>query len=113
MAFSVGDIGVPVAFSAALPGYLARDRRLRLVDLELYGDTRTGIPRQSFYHCSTRLLRGDSPHAVARHQKRQATGAGHRRHNLRATSTNTSVSNRAKIQMLPKQKTTSRHHGRT
>src|SRR5438445_4126261 len=27
--------------------------------------TRTGIPRQSFYHCSTRLLRGDSPHAVA------------------------------------------------
>jgi len=66
---------VPVTFSTALPGSLAGHRRLRLVDFELCGNTRTAISKQTFRHPSARLFRGDSPHPVARHQGSQAASA--------------------------------------
>jgi Domain of unknown function (DUF4386) len=70
MALAIGNAGVPVAFPPALLRRLAWYRWRRLVDLELCGDIRTRISKQTFRHSSARLFRGDSPHAVARDQGR-------------------------------------------
>lgn len=78
LAASVGGASVPLTFSAALPRRSARFRRLCLADFELYGNTRAGISRQAFYHLPTRLLRGNSAHVVAHHQRREAASVGRR-----------------------------------
>ena len=72
MAFSVGGPCVRVALLAAISGRLARHRRLRLGDHELYGIAVTAISTQGVYYLSTCSLRGAGAHAVARHQGRQA-----------------------------------------
>ena len=52
--------------------------RLRLGDPEPYRGTVAASSGQGGYLLSARLLRGDSAHAVARHQGRQAASAGGR-----------------------------------
>src|SRR5713226_7782793 len=78
VALSARAAGVPVAIPAAVPGRLARPRRLRLGDPEPYGRIVAASSGQGGYLLSARLLRGDSVHAVARHQGRQAASAGRR-----------------------------------
>jgi hypothetical protein len=63
---------IQVALSAALAGRLARPRRLRLGDSELYGHTVAAIPGQGVHLFPARLLWRDSAHAVALDQGRQA-----------------------------------------
>ena len=67
---------IPVAFPAAIPGRLARHRRLRLCDPQPHGRTVAAISEQGVYLLSARLLRGVGDHAVARDQGRQAASAG-------------------------------------
>jgi hypothetical protein len=71
---------VRVAISAALPGRLARHRRLGVGDPEPYGHTVAAVLRQSVYLRSARLLRGGGVYAVACHQGRQVASAG--RHSI-------------------------------
>ena len=78
VALSARAAGVQVAIPAAVPGRLARPRRLRLGDPEPYGHTVAAISGQGVYLLSARLLRRDSVHVVAGHQGRQAASAGRR-----------------------------------
>ena len=80
MALSARAAGVPVAIPAALPGRLARPRRLRLGDPEPYGHTVAASSEQGGYLHSTRRIGGGGVHVLASDQGRQATGAG--RHSL-------------------------------
>src|SRR5579863_190955 len=72
MAFPIGVACVPVAFPAAVPGRLARRRRLRLCDPESYGRAVAAIPGNGVHLCPACLLRGAGDHAVARDQGCQA-----------------------------------------
>src|SRR3974390_1137213 len=74
MAVAIGGAGLPVAFSASLPRCVASHRRLSLVDFELCGNICTRVSSQTVRHPSARLLRRDSPYALAPHQGREAAG---------------------------------------
>ena len=82
VALTARAAAVQVAIPASLPGRLARYRRLRLGDPELYRFAVAAILRQGVYLLSACLLRGGGAHAVARDQGRQAASAGGRSLNV-------------------------------
>src|SRR5581483_11777634 len=67
---------VPVTLLAPVHGSLAGHRRLRLGDPESHGCTVAAISGQGVQLLSARDHRGDSVHALARHQGRKAISAG-------------------------------------
>src|SRR5260370_27126941 len=78
MAVPVGVPCVQVAFPAALSGRLARHQRLRLRAHQFDRRTVAAIPRKGLCVLPARSLWRTGPHALARHQGRQASAVPRR-----------------------------------